>query len=45
MIESDDKNMIDSDVYTLTEKAKFDETTENIKYVVYFSSQGSDIKA
>ena len=35
--------MIDSDVYALTEKAKFDETTENIKYVVYFPSQGSDI--
>ena len=35
--------MIDSDVYALTEKAKFDETTENLKYVVYFPSQGSDI--
>ena len=35
--------MIDSDVYALTEKAKFDETTENIQYVTYFPSQGSDI--
>ena len=35
--------MIDSDVYALTEKAKYDKTTENIKHVVYFPSHGSDI--
>ena len=35
--------MIDSDVYALTEKAKFDETTENIRHVVYYPSHGSDI--
>ena len=35
--------MIDSDVYALTERAKHDKTTENIKYVVYFPSHGSDI--
>ena len=41
--EKGDGNMIDSDVYALTEKAKIDETTENIRYVVYFPSHGSDI--
>ena len=35
--------MIDSDVYEITEKAKFDTSTENSQYVIYYPSSGSDL--
>ncbi len=35
--------MIDADAYAVTDKPKFDESTENFQYVVFYPTQGSDI--